>query len=98
MISCIVNYFQRPGNGRCCWRHTAVVARIRRKIYSNRCRGSEKIQFKAKKQSEMGRLIFVHFGLYFCQQIVACPSSKMLVKALRIGRFKYIFEYISILW
>jgi len=56
MISCIVNYFQRPGNGRCCWRHTAVVARIRRKIYSNRCRGSEKIQFKAKKQSEMGRL------------------------------------------
>ena len=39
----------------------------------------------------MGRVIFGAFrcemdtGLYYCQQIAACLSSKRFVKALRIG-------------
>jgi len=32
-------------------------------------------------------------GLYYCQQIVACPSRKMLATASRIG-FSYLSKYI----
>ena len=91
--------FWRPGNWCCLWRHTPVIARILSEIQSDHGRGDERFSSKLRNSRRNGKTdlscisVWNGTGLYYCQQVVACPSSKRLVKALRIG-FSYLSEFI----
>ena len=67
-----------------------MVARILREIWSDRGHGVEKFISKLRNSSKSGKIdlscisVWNGTGLYYCQQIVACSSSKRFVKALSI--------------
>ena len=70
----------------CLWRHTSGVAPILHEIKSDSGRGVEKLILKPRNSHRRGKIdlscisVWDGAGLYYCQQIVACPSRKGLWK------------------
>jgi len=64
---------------------STAVALILREISSDRSRGVEKFISKLRNSRRNGKIdlscisVWDEAGLYYCQQIVACPSSKRFV-------------------
>jgi len=79
---------------------TAVDARFLREIhrYSDRDRGVEKFISKLRNRRTNGKIdlscisVWDGTGLYYCQQIVACPCSKCLWKQ---NWFQLIYQNLS---